>query len=156
MVNLRRLVETDFEEARRRGFDFSKDDRLLRSLADTLLLASRSADEAERVRMLEEAKTWVRQALELDVQQYRSWYLLARIEQALGDESAAEAALAEHARYKPDDNARDRAVALARQRYPAANHAAEAVVIHDLQRDGAFGLPNAVDEVAAAVGASGP
>ncbi|MHC4832907.1 MAG: multiheme c-type cytochrome [Planctomycetota bacterium] len=156
MVNLRRLVATDFEEARRRGFDFSKDDRLLRSLADTLLLASRNADEAERVRMLEEAKAWVRQALDLDVQQYRSWYLLARIEQALDDESAAEAALAEHARYKPDDNARDRAVALARQRYPAANHAAEAVVIHDLQREGAFGLPNAVDEVAAAVGASGP
>ena len=152
MVNLRRLVAADFEEARRRGFDFSKDDRLLRSLADTLLLASRSEDEGERVRMLEEAKAWVRQALDLDVQQYRSWYLLARIEQALGDESAAEAALAEHARYKPDDNARDRAVALARQRYPAANHAAEAVVIHDLQREGAFGLPAAGGDATSAVG----
>ena len=39
-----------------------------------------------------------------------------------------------HLRYKPDDNARDRAVAAARKRYPAANHAAEAVVIYDLNR----------------------
>ena len=42
-----------------------------------------------------------------------------------------------HQRYKPDDNARDRAVALARSRDPAANHAAEAIVIYDLQREGA-------------------
>ncbi|MFN7132146.1 MAG: hypothetical protein ACK4N5_08690 [Myxococcales bacterium] len=37
-----------------------------------------------------------------------------------------------HARYKPDDNATDVAVRLARQKYPAANHAAEQVVIYDL------------------------
>ncbi len=40
-------------------------------------------------------------------------------------------------RYKPDDNAADRAVRLAREKYPAANHAAEAVVIYPLQRPGA-------------------
>jgi hypothetical protein len=46
-----------------------------------------------------------------------------------------------HAKYKPDDNARDRAIAAARRKYPAANHAAEAVVIYDLQRPDAFELP---------------
>ncbi len=152
LVNLRRLVATDFADARRRGFDFSKDDRLLRRLADTLLLASRSATAAQRDDLLAEADRWIREALELDVQQYRTWYLLAQIEQARGNDEAANAALAEHARYKPDDNAKDRAVAAARQRYPAANHAAEAVVIHDLQRTGAFGLPIAPEEVAAAGG----
>jgi hypothetical protein len=45
-----------------------------------------------------------------------------------------------HARYKPDDNAGDRAIALARARYPAANKAAEAVVIYPLHRAGAPGL----------------
>jgi hypothetical protein len=45
-----------------------------------------------------------------------------------------------HLRYKPDDNAQGRAERLARQRYPAANHAAEAVVIYSLQRPGAPGL----------------
>jgi hypothetical protein len=42
-----------------------------------------------------------------------------------------------YARYKPDD-ARDTTVALHRLRNPAANHAAEAVVIYDLQRDGRY------------------
>ena len=141
MANLRRLAATEFEEALTRGFDFSKDDRLLRMLADTLLLQASAANDASgRKARLDEARSWVGQALELDVQNAESWYLLAQIEQAAGLEAAAAEALAEHAKYKPDDNARDRAVALARQRYPAANHAAEAVVIHDLQREGAFGL----------------
>ena len=39
-----------------------------------------------------------------------------------------------HQRYKPDDNAQGRAARQARQRYPAANHAAEAVVKYQLQR----------------------
>jgi hypothetical protein len=39
-----------------------------------------------------------------------------------------------------DDNARDRAVAAARRANPAADHAAESVVIYDLQRSGAYGL----------------
>lgn len=141
MANLRRLAATDFEEARARGFDFSKDDRLLRMLADTLLLqASAAPDDSARREALDDARQWIRQALALDVQNAESWYVLAQIEQAAGHEAAAAEALAEHAKYKPDDNARDRAVALARQRYPAANHAAEAVVVYDLQREGAFGL----------------
>jgi 6-phosphogluconolactonase (cycloisomerase 2 family) len=41
-----------------------------------------------------------------------------------------------HARYKKDDNAAEVAIPAARRRYPAANHAAEALVIYDLQRDG--------------------
>ena len=40
-----------------------------------------------------------------------------------------------HLKFKVDDNARDNAVAAARQRYPAANHASKDVVIYDLQRD---------------------
>ena len=45
-----------------------------------------------------------------------------------------------HAKYKVDDNARDRAVAAARRADPAADHAAEAIVVYDLQRSGAYGL----------------
>jgi hypothetical protein len=39
-----------------------------------------------------------------------------------------------HEYYRIDDNAGDRAVTLHRSRNPAADHAAEAVVIYDLQR----------------------
>ena len=55
------------------------------------------------------------------------------------DEAAAEHRRL-HARYKRDDNAADRAVRLARERYPAADHAAEALVIYPLRREGAPGL----------------
>jgi hypothetical protein len=59
----------------------------------------------------------------------------------LGDEPQAAHYRQLHARYKPDDNAADLAVQQARRKYPAANHAAEAVVIYPLQRPGAPGLP---------------
>ena len=39
-----------------------------------------------------------------------------------------------HEYYRIDDNAADRAVTLHRRKNPAADHAAEAVVIYDLQR----------------------
>jgi hypothetical protein len=44
-----------------------------------------------------------------------------------------------HERYRRDDNARDRAIAAARRRDPAADHAAQAIVIYPLQRPGAPG-----------------
>jgi hypothetical protein len=65
---------------------------------------------------------------------------LKQVYRLLGDRELEAEHAALHARYKPDDNARDRAAALARGRYPAANHAAEDVVIYDLQRPGTFGL----------------
>ncbi len=51
-------------------------------------------------------------------------------------------------KYKPDDNARERAVAIHRLKNPAADHAAEAVVIYDLRRSGAYGLLPADTNVA--------
>jgi hypothetical protein len=53
----------------------------------------------------------------------------------LGDEAAVARHEELHARYRPDDNARDQAIAQARMRYPAANRAAEAVVIYELATD---------------------
>jgi tetratricopeptide (TPR) repeat protein len=45
-----------------------------------------------------------------------------------------------HEVLKPDDNARDRAVRICRQRDPAVNHAAQPIVIYPLHRPGAPGL----------------
>ncbi len=46
-----------------------------------------------------------------------------------------------HLRYKPDDNAADVARPVARRQYPAADHAAESLVIYWLHRPGAHQLP---------------
>src|SRR5205823_10963455 len=40
-----------------------------------------------------------------------------------------------HALYKPDESAQDRAVRLYRAKHPAANHAAEAIVIYQTATD---------------------
>ena len=57
-----------------------------------------------------------------------------RLHRLRKDKEAAELHRKLHARYKPDDNARDVAVAKARQKNPAADHAANAIVIYDLSR----------------------
>jgi hypothetical protein len=58
----------------------------------------------------------------------------------LGDAERAKRHLAAYQVHRPDDNARDRAVSIARAADPAADHAAEAIVLYDLRRPGAFGL----------------
>jgi cytochrome c-type biogenesis protein CcmH/NrfG len=77
-----------------------------------------------------------RAALEVDPEHAQSWWLVNRAATELGDEATAANAREKHARYKPDENARDRAVRLAREKYPWANAAAEATVLYPMQREG--------------------
>ena len=102
-----------------------------------------------------EARAEYEATLSMDPENLAAHWGMKLVARDLGDE-ALEAHHAErHAIYKPDDNARDVAVTVARRRYPAANHAAERVVIHDLHRPGAHELPApAAAELAAADGSS--
>ena len=90
---------------------------------------------------MQAARAELEASLAIDSEQATARYLMAQVLREEGNEQAALAELALHETYKVDDNARDRAVALARQRYPAADAAAEPVVIFDLARPGAYGLP---------------
>lgn len=135
------LVETRFEEARRRGFDFSRDYRLLNALGRSLFERAKLAvSDAHERQWLEAAAARYRQALAIDPENVTAHYGLAQVAARLGDEATAARHRRLHDTYRPDDNARDRAIATARRQDPAANHAAEAVVVYDLQRPGAFGL----------------
>ena len=131
------LVETRFVQARERGFDFSRDYRLLNRIGLTWLEISRGrADDIARQEALEQASTWFHAALAQDPENTAAHYNLSQVYRQLGLDQAAHHA-AEHERYRVDDNARDQAVAAARRRDPAADHAADPVVIHDLKRPGA-------------------
>jgi tetratricopeptide (TPR) repeat protein len=143
IANFRKIVELDTEETRRRKFDFSNDYRLVNELGQTLFERAKQlrGDPAARERMQREALSWFERALDLDPENVDAHWNLTLIHGALGNETKAAHHRSLHAKYKPDDNARDRAVALARKRYPAANHAADVVVIHDLGRPGAHELP---------------
>ena len=136
IADFRTLATLDTEETRRREFDFGQDWRVLNQLGQTLVERSRlergEAGRAERARILAEAQSWFEQTLALEPEDLEAHYNMALICEELGDAERAEHHRAQHERYRPDDNARDAAIAAARRRYPAADRAAEAVVIYPL------------------------
>jgi tetratricopeptide (TPR) repeat protein len=140
--NFKDVIATNFAEARKREFDFSKDYVALDELGQTLMERAKqeraSERRGERDKWLGEAASWFEKTLALDSEDLAAHYNLALIYEQLGDEARAGKERALYARYKPDDNARDTTVALHRLHNPAANHAAEAVVIYDLQREGRY------------------
>ena len=134
------LVETRFPGARRRGFDFSRDYRLLNTLATALFERAKLAPADAQAAWLARAARRHRDALALDPENAAAHYGLAQVYGRLGDAAAERRHRNAHQRYRKDDNAADRAVALARQRDAAANHAAAAVVVYDLRASNAFVL----------------
>lgn len=134
-TSLRGVLETKVPE---RKFDFSLDYVVRNELALTLLDMAQQADvmgDTERYQqLLGEAEDEFLRVLETDVENVTAHANLARIYALLDDVEKAEHHRTLHQRYKPDDNAAAIAVPRARKRYPAADHAAEALVIYDLQR----------------------
>jgi len=130
------ILDTRFAEAHRRGFDFSQDYRVLNAQGETLYERARQergeARRGVRERFLRSATNRFEQTLALDPEDLAAHHNLAQVYQALGDVARAEQHRRLHAAYKPDDNAADFAVAQHRRNNPAADHAAEAVVIYDL------------------------
>ena len=142
IANFRSILEADSEEMRRRGFDFSRDVRLQNQLGLALFeRAKRERGPARadaRAERLREAREAFERGLAIDPESVTAHYNLGLIYSQLGDREASDRHQALHAKYKPDDNARDRAIAIARRADPAADHAAEAIVIYDLHRPERF------------------
>jgi tetratricopeptide (TPR) repeat protein len=89
------------------------------------------------------AQSSLDEVLNQDPENVSAHFNLQHLYKELGEQQKSSEHFRLHQKYKPDDNARDKAVAAARQKYPAANHAAEAVVIYPLTRTGAPELPAA-------------
>ncbi len=146
--NFRSVLEDRSPEMIERGFDFSVDYDVVNLLGETLfdrakMLERDPSQSAEREALLDDAVSQFQSTLRLDEENVSAHYNLSLLYRVLGDDlkSAEHARL--HERYKPDDNARDVAIAEARKRYPAADRAAEKVVIYSLHRPGAPGLLDA-------------
>ena len=136
--NFLSVVNTGFEGAAARGFDFGQDYRALNELGQTYFERAKQergeAAKQERDRLLTEAVSRFEKTLALDPENLTAHYNLALIFTRLGDDKRAGEHRALHLKYKPDDNARDNSVAVHRAGNPAANHAAESIVIYDLQK----------------------
>jgi len=153
--NFRSALYDVTQERQNLKFDFTKDYVVHNELGQTLFVRANQerGDDRKAVReaLLREAAKEFEATIKLDSEDAMAHYNLAQLYQLLGDDLRAEEERAAHARYKPDDNAQDRAVNLARKKSEAANHAAERLVIYSLHRRGAPELP----EAAASVDATG-
>jgi tetratricopeptide (TPR) repeat protein len=142
IANFKSIVEGDDAATREREFDFSQDYNLLNELGQTIYERAKQergeARQASQQALLREAQEYFARTLVLDPENDTAHYNLSLIFRQLGDPEKAQSHLALYRKYKPDDNARDRAIAIARSKDPGANHAAEAVVIYDLSRPEAY------------------
>ncbi|MSU64397.1 MAG: hypothetical protein EXS31_18740 [Pedosphaera sp.] len=144
IADFRSILEDRYPEQEQRGFDFTKDYEVINELGQTLYerakLERGEANKSRQRQFLDEAMAQFERTLKLDSENLTAHYNLALIHAQLVDESKAAAHRALHERFRPDDNARDVAIAAARRRDKAADHATQAIVIYDLQRPGAPGL----------------
>ena len=133
----KQVIEGGFEQAKGRGFDFSLDWRVLNELGNTLYQRARQergpTRRQKREELMIEAARYFHEALALDPENADAHYNLKQIWADLEKPEDSSYHAEAHATYKVDDNARDRAIAEARRKYPAANRASEAVVIYDLE-----------------------
>lgn len=142
--NLRSVLEDSTPEMQKRGFDFSLDIEVINALGRTLFDLGNMRIRQQRT---EESELYLQQAVEqfqstlrIDPENVSAHHNLQLLYERLGNQELAAEHQRLHERYKPDDNAQGRAIRLAREKYPAANHAAEAVVKYSLSRASSPGL----------------
>jgi tetratricopeptide (TPR) repeat protein len=132
-----RVLSTGQSEVGARRFDFSADYEVINELGQALFerakLERGPSAEAPRRQYLQKAAAQFERTLQLDSENVTAHYVLSLIYGQLGDSQRAADHAALHARYKPDDNARDRAIATHRLANAAANHAAQSIVIYPLR-----------------------
>lgn len=150
--NLQSVLEDRTPDMQRRGFDFGLDFKVINLLGQTEFdlarLRARQGRQEEADQLLRSAVQTFHQTLAIDSEDVTAHHNLQLLYTELGDTEKAREHAQLHQRYKPDDNAQGRAVRLARQKYPAGDHAAEMVVRYSLQRPGAPGYRAAETDVA--------
>ncbi len=113
--DFRSVLEDSTTEMRARGFDFSLDYEVINERGLTLfeLAKQQRGDErsAARERLLHQAVEQFENTLAIDSENVTAHYNLGLLFGLLGDQQAAAEHQRLHARYKVDDNARDRAIA---------------------------------------------
>jgi len=143
--NFRGALYDHTSERLNRKFDFTRDYVAHNELGQTLFERAKQerGDEHKDAReaLYRQAVQEFEKTLTLDSEDVTAHYNLSQLYKRLGDEARAAEERKLHARYKPDDNAQDTAINLARKKSPAANRAAEKLVIYSLHRRGAPGLP---------------
>ncbi len=138
IANFTAALSATSPELTARGFDFSRDYEVLNELGLTLFeRAKQERGErraAARRARLEQAVAAFTRTLAVDSENVTAHYALGLVHADLGNTALSTAHREAHERYRADELARSRVVAEHRALSPPANHAAQSVVIYDLQR----------------------
>ncbi len=125
-------------DLRARGFDFGRDYEVLNELGLTLFERAKQERGAARLprrrELLGQAVAAFDRTLAIDTENVTAHYALSLIHGELGDQTRAATHREAHLRYTADEQSRGRVIAIHRAANPAANHAAQSVVIYELQR----------------------
>ena len=139
--NFRQALNYRTEESVRRKFNFAGDDVVINLLGQTIYDRATqirgTSRQEEKLQRLQEAADVFEQTLRFDSENVDAHHNLAQLygPTQLNKPELAKAHAEAFERYRVDNTARGKAVGKARERYPAADFAAEALVIYDLQRD---------------------
>ena len=143
--DFRKALDDKTPEMEKRKFDFSRDYEVRNQLGTALFDQAKQIrgdqKRIEREDLLKEAVAEFQKTLAIDSENAPAHYNLQQLYFQLGDGDKSAEHRALHQRYKQDDNAAGQAVRKGREKYPAGNHAAEAIVIYPLHRAGAPELP---------------
>ena len=139
------ILEDRYPALEARGLNFSRDYEVINELGQTLFERAKMerSDPARQREFLLAAVRRFMNTLEIDTENVAAHHNLGLIHGLLGNRDQAELHRKLHDRYREDPNARDQAVSAARRRDAAADHAAQAIVLYELQRAGALELPPA-------------
>jgi len=133
---LESIVDNRFSAAQQRGYDFSRDTRLLNELGRSLYERARQLRGEQRlparVELLERARGWFDRTLAIDSEDAAAHFNLALVYSQQGNTELADRHRALHEQYRPDDTAIEQAVTRHRSANPAADHAASAIAIYHL------------------------
>ena len=135
--DFQKVLEDRTAEMVDRDLDFSLDYDVINLLGLTLfdLAKANQEDGPPKKKYLAGAIQQFHKTLEIDSENFTAHYTLSQIYDLMQNTKKAEYHRRLHSRYRVDDNAGDKARALAREKYPWADHAAASVVIYDLQRE---------------------
>lgn len=128
-----KVFNTEYVVAQDANFDFSKDFRFVTMYAQTVFNYSKTQNQKSQTKLRNKAIELFKHVLELDPEWADAHFGLFQVYAAQKDIEQAQLHKALHKKYKTDDNAKDRVIALARAKNPAAENAAEEISIYPVQ-----------------------
>ena len=135
--NFSRVYNTEFENAQLAHFDFSKDYKFVTLYAQTVFQKSKMLTASEQLSYQQKSLKLYNEVLELNPEWADAHFGLFQLYAAMGGEEnllKARQHKSLHQKYKIDDNVHDTVIAKARATNKAADHAAEAIAIYQLDR----------------------